>query len=67
MLDDEAQILSINTRATICRLFALVCSSSGELTLVGSSSRLKSLEVIISLSTTFCSVSLRYPTPFHLA
>jgi hypothetical protein len=55
----EPQIFSINTLVTICRCSALVCSSSGELTLAGSSSRLRSLEVIMSLSTTFCSVSLR--------
>jgi hypothetical protein len=59
MLDDELTIFSINTLATICRCSALVWSSSGELTLDGSSSRLRSLDVSISLSTTFCSVALR--------
>jgi hypothetical protein len=59
MLDAEPQIFSINTLATICRCSELVFSSAGDETLVGSSSKLKSLEVIISLSTTFCSVSLR--------
>lgn len=59
MTDAESMMFSINTLVTICRCSALVFSSSRELTRSGSSSKLKSLDVSISLSTTFCSVDLR--------
>jgi len=59
MLGTEDRISSINTFATTCSCVALFSNSSGEPTLVGSSSRLTSLAAVMSLSTTFCKVDLR--------
>ena len=67
MLEDEAHMSSINTFATIRSCRAFFCNSSVVLTLAGSSSKSRSFDVSISLSSTFCRVARRYEEPFHLA
>lgn len=59
MMANEARMSSINTWATICSCSAFFWSSSGLAILAGSSSRLRSFDVSMSLSTTFCSVAFR--------